>query len=77
MYPSDAVFVFVPLLVATFCFLISFKVHRAQCHVLEEKLIDGKHNTSKTLFTTVMGESAGIDGDTVEPNESNVSGEIV
>lgn len=76
-YPSDAVFVFVPLLVATFCFLISFKVHRAQCHVLEEKLIDGKHNTSETLFTTAMGESAGIDGDTPEPNESNVSGEIV
>ena len=67
-YPGDAVIVFVPLFVATFCLLVSFKVHRAQCHVLEEKLIDGKHNTSKTLFTTAMEELS---------NEPNGPGDIV
>lgn len=72
-YPGDAVVVFVPLFGATFCFLVSFKVHRTQCHILEEKLIDGKHNTSKTLFTAAMEESSNFDGDAgdnlPEPNE--------
>ena len=79
-YPGDAILVLVPLLLATFCCLISCKVHQTQCHVLEEKLIDGMHNTSKTLYTTAMEESLVAGGDTPEPNEPNEpngSGEIV
>ena len=51
--------------------------------MLEEKLIDGKHNTSKIVSVVVSAtneeeeSSSDVDGDTPEPNEPNGPGEIV
>lgn len=82
-YTGDTILASVPTLVAVLCLLISINVHKAQCHVLEEKLIDGKHNTSKIVSVVVSAtneeeeSSSDVDGDTPEPNEPNGPGEIV
>ena len=82
-FTGDTILTSVPTLVAVLCLLISINVHKAQCHVLEEKLIDGKHNTSKIVSVVVSAtneeeeSSSDVDGDTPEPNEPNGPGEIL
>jgi len=80
-YTGDMILVSVPTLVAALCLFISIKAHEAQCQVLEEKLIDGKHNTSKIIVSATANEeeeeSSDVDGKTTEPNEPNGPGEIV
>ena len=82
-YTGDTILTLVPTLVAVLCLLFSARVHKAQFHVLEEKLIDGKHNTSKIVsVVSATNEeeeaSSDVDGDdTPEPNEPNGPGEIV
>mmetsp|Transcript_25186 Transcript_25186/g.72840 ORF Transcript_25186/g.72840 Transcript_25186/m.72840 type:complete len:327 (+) Transcript_25186:75-1055(+) len=74
---TDTTLVSVPALVAALCLVISIKVHRGQSKVLEEKLVDGGHDASKTFSAMEESSDAGDTGADQFSSETNEPGEIV